>query len=267
MKFDFALPWRRSRQHKPEPTTWAERLPIAIDHALDAGRVVFEALGDGLYVYAFPTVYDFSRDRERFNQEALQAARQFFGPPGPGLHTLIKFQEIRDGNEPYSLDYTIWAGEYAQLIAEQEIGLYFMIRAQEFFPIVEEECQRVGATCEQRAGWDVHLLKPPYRALFPTGDVVYEAMGRGTPFRLAVRDKIEALLARFPRFEAFHKAVLEALPDCQVQVVEHELVVSAHGGRQVRLNYWRLPREIGISGRSFDEHMRQVRDQLCALCR
>ncbi|MBN1886568.1 MAG: hypothetical protein JW850_01205 [Thermoflexales bacterium] len=262
MKFNFVLPWRRPRQRKSEPSTWAERLPIAIDHALEAGQVVFEPLGEGLYVYAFPTVYDFGRDRERFNREARQAAGQFFGPPGPGLHTLIQFQEIRDGNEPYSLDYTAWAGEYARLIAEQEVGLYFMIRAQEFFPIVEEECQRVGVMCEKRPAWDVHLLKQPYQALFPTGDVVYEAVGRGTPFRLAVRDKIEALLARFPRFETFHKAVLEALPDCQVELVEHELLVSGPGGRQVRLNYWRLPREIGVSGRSFDEHMRQVREQL-----
>jgi hypothetical protein len=251
MKFPFL------RREKPQPTTWPERLCVAIDHAYQAGRVIFEPLGEGLYVYAFPPVYDFGRDRERFNQEARQAVLAFFGERGPGLHTLIKFQEIRDGNEPYALDYTAWAGEYANVIAE-EVGLYFMVRAPEFFPLVEQECQRFGLGHEKRMGWDVHLIRPPYRALFPTGDVVYEAIGRGTPFPVAIREKIEALLKRFPRFEAFHKAVAEALPEFELQIVEHELVVE----RQARLNYWRLPREIGTSGPEFEAYMRRLRASL-----
>lgn len=251
------LPFFR-RDKKQVPSTWPERLCVAIAHALEAGRVVFEPLGDSLYVYAFPTTYDFSQERERFNCEARQAVLQALGETPLGVHTLVKFQEIRDGHEPYALDYTLWAGDYAALIAEQQVGLYFVIRAQEFFPIVQRECECLGLGYEERLGWDVHLIKPPYRALFPTGDVVYEAIGRGTPFPLAVREKMQALLKRFPRFEAFHKAVLEALPGFELEVVEHELVVSGPGGQQARLNYWALPREIGTSGPNFEAYMRKV---------
>ncbi len=248
------------RREKPEPSTWTERLGAAIDHAFAAGQVVFEALGEGLYVYAFPTVYDFERDRERFNGEARAAVIQLLGEDGLGLHTMIKFSEIRDGHEPYALDYTAWAGDYAQAIAEK-VGLYFVIRAQEFFALVAEECERLGLAHEQRMGWDVHLIKPPYRALFPTGDVVYEAIGRGTPFRQAIREKMEALLARFPRFEAFHAAVAGALPEFKIEVVEHELVVSDAHGERARLNYWRLPREIGTGGPAFEKYMQKVAAQ------
>ncbi len=249
------------RREKPQPATWTERLCVAIDRAYQAGRVIFEPLGEGLYVYAFPPVYNFEHDRERFNREAREAALQALGEQGPGLHTLVKFQDIRDGNEPYALDYTAWAGEYAQAIAE-EVGLYFMIRAQEFFPLVAQECERAGVTHEERMGWDVHLIKPPYRALFPTGDVLHEAIGRGTPFQTAIREKIEALLLRFPRFEAFHKAVAQALPEFKIEIVEHELALAGPQGQQARLNYWRLPREIGTGGAEFEKYMQAIRDSV-----
>lgn len=247
------------RREKPQPVTWAERVCMAVEHALAAGRVIFEPLGEGLYVYAFPTIYDFERDRARFNREAREAVTQVLGEDGLGEHTMIRFQEIRDGNEPYALDYTVWAGDCAMAIAEKQVGLYFVIRAAEFFALVAEECERLGLAHERRMGWDVHLIKPPYRALFPTGDVVYEAIGRGTPFRQAIRDKMEALLARLARFEAFHAAVAQALPEFKIEVVEHELVVSDENGERARLNYWRLPREIGTSGPRFEEYMLKIR--------
>ncbi len=253
------LPFLRRDKPRPAPTTWAERLGVAIEHAYQAGKLVFEPLGEGLYVYAFPPVYDFSQDRGRFNRDAREAVLKVWGEAGPGLHTLIQFQEIRDGHEPYSLDYTTWAGEYARVMAE-EVGLYFMIRAAEFFPLIAQECERVGLAHEQRMGWDVHLIKAPYRALFPTGDVVYEAIGRGTPFRPAIRDKIEALLRRFPRFVEFHQAVAQALPEFKLEVVEHELVVSDASGERARLNYWRLPKELGVSGAEFDQSMQRIRE-------
>jgi hypothetical protein len=246
------------RKEKPKPVTWPQKLGVAIDHAFEAGKMVFEPLGDGLYVYAFPPVYDFEQDRERFNREAHETAQQVFGEQGPGEHTLIKFSEIRDGHELYALDYTAWAGDYAQAIAE-EVGLYFMVRADEFFQIVAQESERAGLAYEKHMGWDVHLIKPPYRALFPTGDVIYEAIGRGTLFPVAVRDEIEKLLRRFPHFEAFHRAVVEALPEFKVEISGHELIVSGPKGQQAQLNYWVLPKEIGTSGAEFDAYMKKIR--------
>jgi len=254
------LPFLRRREKPRQPTTWPEHLHVAIGHAFESGRVVFESLGEGLYVYAFPTTYDFGKDRERFNREAREAVIKALGENGLGEHTLIKFHEIRDGHEPYSLDYTLWAGEHAMAIAETEVGLYFVIRAEEFFQLVAEACGQFGLGHERRMGWDVYLKKTPYWALFPTGDVVYEAIGRGTPFRQAIREKIEKLLERFPRFEEFHQAVTEALPGFKIEIDEHELVVSDDQGERGRLNYWRLPREIGTSGSMFNEYLRKIQE-------
>jgi hypothetical protein len=253
------LPFLKSKP-KSAPTTWPERLGVAIGHAFEAEKLVFESLGDSLYVYAFPTTYDFESDHARFNREARAAVLQVFAEHEVGEHTLVKFQDIRDVECAYSLDYTVWAGDYAMAIADKQVGLYFMVRAKEFFPLVAQECERFSLAHERRMGWDVHLIQPPYRALFPTGDVVYEAIGRGTPFPAAIREKIEALLKRFPRFAEFHAAVAQALPEFTVSIDEHELVVADAAGERARLNYWRLPREIGAAGPEFAARMRQIRE-------
>jgi hypothetical protein len=162
---------------KREPVTLRERLREAIEQGLKAERVLFVALGEGFYVHVMPPVYDFLEERERFEREAAEARQAVLGDAPLGRYTLVNFRDIREGRLAYSDDYQAWAGKRAIKLTG-EVGLIFLVREQEVRQVIAQECARLGLACEPHGQWDVRVTARSAEHIIPTGDLVYEAIGR-----------------------------------------------------------------------------------------
>jgi hypothetical protein len=172
---------------KREPTTLRERLLAAVEQGLKAEKVLFVSLGEGFYVHVMPPVYDFLQDRERVERDAAEARRSVMGDAPLGRYTLINFRDVREGKFPYSDDYQQWADKYAIKLTGQ-IGLIFMVMANEVRQVIAQECERVGLTCEPQGEWDMVIPGSPKAHTIYVGDLVYEAIGRATELSELVRE-------------------------------------------------------------------------------
>jgi hypothetical protein len=177
---------------KREPTTLRERLLAALEQAEKAEKVFFVPLGEGFYVYVMPPVYDFAEERDRFNQEAEEARQSVMGDAPLGRYTLINFRDVREGRFPYSDDYQQWADKYAIKLTGQ-IGLIFMVMANEVRQVIAQECERVRLTCEPQGEWDMVIPGSPKAHTIYVGDLVYEAIGRATELSELVQEQLANL--------------------------------------------------------------------------
>jgi len=181
MKFPFS---------KREPVTFRERLLAALEQAEHAARVFFVPLGEGFYVYVMPPVYDFVAERERFDREAEEARKTVMGEAPLGRYTLVNFRDVREGRLPFSDDYVQWAGKRAIKLTG-EIGLIFLVRAEEVRQIIVQECERAGLACEPHGEWDMRVTGAAPRIIC-VGDLVYEVIGRATSLSELVRERINS---------------------------------------------------------------------------
>jgi hypothetical protein len=172
---------------KREPTTLRERLLTAVEQGFKAEKVLFISLGEGFYVHVMPPVYDFLQDRERFERDAAEARKAVLGDEPLGRYTLINFREVREGRLPYSDDYQKWASKHAIKLTGQ-IGLIFMVMANEVRQVIAQECERVGLTCEPQGEWDMVVAGSPKAHTIHVGDLVYEVIGRATELSELVRE-------------------------------------------------------------------------------
>ena len=172
---------------KREPTTLRERLLEAIEQGLKADKVFLVPLGEGFYVYVLPPVYDFDAGRERFDRDADEARKSVMGDEPLGRYTLINFRDVREGRFPYSDDYQQWAGKYAIKLTGQ-IGLIFMVMANEVRQVIAQECGRVGLTCEPQGEWNMVIPGSQKAHTIYVGDLVYEAIGRAMNLSELVRE-------------------------------------------------------------------------------
>ena len=172
---------------KREPTTLRERLLAAVEQGFKAEKVLFVSLGEGFYVHVMPPVYDFLQDRERFERDAAEARKDVLGDGPLGRYTLVNFREVREGRLPYSDDYQKWASKHAIKLTGQ-IGLIFMVMANEVRQVITRECERLGLACEPQGEWDMVVAGSPKAHTIYVGDLVYEAIGRATELSELVRD-------------------------------------------------------------------------------
>ena len=171
---------------KHEPTTLRERLLAAVEQGSRAEKVLFVPLGEGFYVHVMPPVYDFLQDRERFERDAAEARKAVLGDEPLGRYTLINFREVREGKFPYSDGYQKWASRHAIKLTGQ-IGLIFMVIANEVRQVIGQECERLGLKCEPQGEWDMVVADGPKAHTIHVGDLVYEAIGRATELSELVR--------------------------------------------------------------------------------
>jgi hypothetical protein len=177
---------------KREPATLRERLLAALEEAERAKKVFFVPLGEGLYVYVMPPVYDFVAERDRLNQDAEEARKAVMGDAPLGRYTLINFRDVRQGRFPFSDDYREWAGKRAIKLTG-ELGLIFMARADEVRQVIAQECERVGLACEPHDKWDVRVTSGAMSHMLYVGDLVYEVIGRAADLSELVRERLAAL--------------------------------------------------------------------------
>lgn len=180
---------------KREPTGMRGRLMAALEQAERAEKVLFVSLGEGLYVYVMPPVYDFVAERSRFDQEAEQARQAVMGDAPLGRYTLVNFRDVRQGRFSFSDDYQQWAGKRAIKLTG-EIGLIFLVRADEVRQVIAQECGRGGLTCEPHGEWDMHVTGTPHSYTIYVGDLVYEAIGRATSLSELVREQLAGRAGR-----------------------------------------------------------------------
>jgi len=174
-----------------EPVTFRERLLAALEQAEHARRVLFVSLGEGIYVYVMPPVYDFFTERERFDREAEEARQTVMGNAPLGRYALVNFRDVRQGRFVYSDDYLQWAGRHALKLAG-EMGLIFLVRAEEVRRVIAQECECAGLTCEPLGEWDMCINLAEQPCTLHVGDLVYEAIGRAENLSELVREKINA---------------------------------------------------------------------------
>ncbi len=172
---------------KREPTTLRERLLAAVEQAERADKVFLVPLGEGFYVYVLPPVYDFDAGREHFDRDVDEARKSVMGDAPLGRYTLINFRDVREGKFPYSDDYQQWANKYAIKLTGQ-IGLIFMVMANEVRQVIAQECERLGLTCEPQGEWDVVIPGSPKAHTIYVGDLVYEVIGGATELSELVRE-------------------------------------------------------------------------------
>ncbi len=172
-----------------ESTGMRERLLAALDQAEHAGTVLFVPLGEGLYVYVIPPVYDFVTERTRFNQDAEQARQAVMGDAPLGRYTLINFRDVRQGRFPFSDDYQRWAGKRAIKLTG-EVGLIFMVRADEVRQAIAQECGQAGLTCEPQGEWDMRINGALRAYMIYVGDLVYQAIGQAMSLSELVREQL-----------------------------------------------------------------------------
>jgi len=177
---------------KREPTTLRERLLAAVEQAERADKVFFVPLGEGFYVYVLPPAYDFDVGRERFDRDVDEARKSVMGDAPLGRYTLINFRDVREGRFPYSDDYQQWADKYAIKLTGQ-IGLIFMVMANEVRQVIAQECERVGLMCEPQGEWDMVIPGSPKAHTLYVGDLVYEAIGRATELSELVQEQLANL--------------------------------------------------------------------------
>jgi hypothetical protein len=179
---------------KREPTTLRERLLAAVEQGSRAEKVLFVPLGEGFYVHVMPPVYDFSQDRERFERDAAEARQAVLGDQPLGRYTLINFREVREAKFPYSDDYQQWANKQAIKLTGQ-VGLIFMVMANEVRQVIAQECERLGLTCELQGEWDMVVAGIPKAHTIYVGDLVYEVIGRATELSELVRERLAELVS------------------------------------------------------------------------
>jgi hypothetical protein len=172
---------------KRRPITLRERLLVAVEQAERADKVFLVPLGEGFYVYVLPPVYDFDAERERFYGDADEARKSVMGDAPLGRYSLINFRDVREGKFPYSDDYQQWADQHAIKLTGQ-IGLIFMVMANEVRQVIAQECERLGLTCEPQGEWDMVIPGSPKAHTFFVGDLMYEAIGRATDLSELVRE-------------------------------------------------------------------------------
>ncbi len=177
---------------KREPATLRERLLAALEGAERAKKVFFVPLGEGLYVYVMPPVYDFVVERDRFNQDAEEARKAVMGDAPLGRYTLVNFRDVRQGRFPFSDDYQQWAGKRAIKLTG-EIGLIFMVRADEVRQVIAQECERVGLTYDLYKEWDMRVKDAVRSHTIYVGDLVYETIGRAIDLRELVRERLAGM--------------------------------------------------------------------------
>jgi hypothetical protein len=170
---------------KREPTTLRERLLAAIEQAERAEKVFFVSLGEGFYVHVIPPVYDFMNERDRFNRDADEARKAVMGDAPLGRYTLINFRDVRQGRLPFSDEYQQWAGKHA-LKLTGELGLIFLVRAEEVRQAIAQECARIGLASDPQGEWDMRVVG---RTIY-VGDLVYEVIGRATELSELVREQL-----------------------------------------------------------------------------
>jgi len=172
---------------KREPTTLRERLLAAVEQGLKAEKVLFVSLGEGFYVHVMPPVYDYVQDRERFERDAAEARQAVLGDEPLGRYTLINFRDVREGKFPFSDDYQKWASKHAIKLTG-EIGLIFLVQAEQVRQVITQECERVGLTCEPQGEWDMVIPGSQKARTIYVGDLVYEVIGRATELSELVRE-------------------------------------------------------------------------------
>jgi hypothetical protein len=172
---------------KREPITLRERLLAAVEQGLKAEKVLFVSLGEGFYVHVMPPVYDFLQDRERFERDAAEARKAVLGDEPLGRYTLINFRDVREAKFPYSDNYREWASKHAIKLTG-EIGLIFLVQAEQVRQVIAQECERMGLTCEPQGEWDMVIPGSPKAHTLYVGDLVYEAIGRATELSELVRE-------------------------------------------------------------------------------
>jgi hypothetical protein len=177
---------------KHEPTTLRERLLAALEHAERADKVLFVSLGEGFYVYVIPPVYDFIEERDRFNRDAEEARQAVMGDAPLGRYTLINFRDVREGRFSFSDDYRQWAGRGAIKLAG-ELGLVFMVMAEQVRQVIAQECAHVGLTSEPHGDWDVRIRGVAQPHIIYVGDLVYETIGRARNSSELVREQLAGL--------------------------------------------------------------------------
>lgn len=177
---------------KREPTTLRERLLAALEQAERAEKVFFVPLGEGFYVYVMPPVYDLVAEHERFNQEAEQARKAVMGDKPLGRYTLVNFRDVRHGQLSCSDEYQQWAGKRAIRLTG-EVGLIFMVMADEVRQVIAQECARVGLSCEPHGKWDVRVTSGAMAHTLYVGDLVYEVVGRAIELSELVRERLANL--------------------------------------------------------------------------
>ena len=177
---------------KHEPTTLRERLLAAVEQGFKAKKVLFVSLGEGFYVHVMPPVYDYVQDRERFERDAAEARQAVLGDEPLGRYTLVNFRDVREGKFPYSDDYQKWASKHAIKLTG-EIGLIFLVRAEQVRQVIAQECERVGLTCEPQGEWNMIIPGSPKAHTIYVGDLVYEVIGRATELSELVRERLENL--------------------------------------------------------------------------
>ena len=180
---------------KREPTGMRGRLMAALEQAERAETVLFVPLGEGLYVYVMPPVYDFVEARDRFNQDAERARQAVMGDAPLGRYTLINFRDVRQGRFSFSDDYQQWAGKRAIKLTG-EVGLIFLVRADEVRQVITQECGQVGLTCEPHGEWDMRVKGAPRSYMIYVGDLLYEAIGRAMDFGELVREQLAGWVGR-----------------------------------------------------------------------
>lgn len=172
---------------KRAPVTFCQRLLAALDQVERADKVHFVSLGEGFYVYVMPPVYDFVEQREQFNRDADEARKAVMGDVPLGRYTLINFRDVREGKDPFSDDYQKWGGKHAVKLTG-EIGLIFMVMADEVRQVITQECERAGLKCEPYRAWDMRVTGGAQPRTIYTGDLVYEVIGRAVDLSELVRE-------------------------------------------------------------------------------
>jgi hypothetical protein len=96
---------------------------------------------------------------------------------------------VRQGRFPYSDDYQRWAGKRAIKLTG-EVGLIFLVRADEVRQVIAQECGQIGLTCEPNGEWDMCVKGTPRSYTIHVGDLVYEAIGRAMNLSELVREQL-----------------------------------------------------------------------------
>jgi hypothetical protein len=170
---------------KREPATLRERLLAAVEQAERAEKVFFVPLGEGFYVHVIPPVYDFVNERDRFNCDADEARKAVMGDAPLGRYTLINFRDVRQGRLPFSDEYQQWAGKHA-IKFTGELGLIFLVQAEQVRQVIAQECERAGLASEPQGEWDMRVVGHTIYV----GDLVYEVIGRATELSELVREQL-----------------------------------------------------------------------------
>jgi hypothetical protein len=171
-----------------------ERLLAAVKQGQRAEKVFFVRLGEGFYVHVVPPVYDFLNDQERFNREADEARRAVLGDAPLGRYTVVNFRDVRQGQFPFSDDYQHWAGKLA-IKFTGEIGLIFLVRAEEVRRVIAQECERAGLASEPEGEWDVRVIGAAQPHTIHVGYLVHEVIGRATGLSELVQEQLARLLS------------------------------------------------------------------------